>query len=46
VDFTDEVAGKTANIVDKPIVVTIYSNSAPDLTLVDLPGITKIAIPG
>jgi len=32
--------------VDKPIVLNIYSKNTPDLTLVDLPGITRIAIQG
>jgi len=32
--------------VDKPIILTIYSSSCPDLTLIDLPGITRIAIQG
>jgi len=30
--------------VDKPIVLRIFSKESPDLTLVDLPGITRIAL--
>ena len=43
-DLTDKVCGNSKNIVDIPIVVDIYSHTCPDLTLVDLPGITRIAI--
>jgi GTP-binding protein EngB required for normal cell division len=32
--------------VDKPIVLNVFSPTCPDLTLIDLPGITKIAIAG
>lgn len=45
-DLTDKVAGKNKNIVDIPIVVRIYSHTCPDLTLVDLPGITRIPLAG
>lgn len=42
--LTDAVAGTNKSIVDDPIVLTIYSQTCPDLTLIDLPGITRIAI--
>lgn len=45
-DLTDKVAGINKNIVDKPIVLTIRSHTCPDLTLVDLPGITRIRLQG
>ena len=44
--LTDKVCGSNKNIVDKPIVLNIYSHTCPDLTLVDLPGITRIPIAG
>ena len=44
--LTDEVCGASKGIVDSPIVLTVYAYSCPDLTLVDLPGITRIAIAG
>lgn len=44
--MTDKVAGKNKNIVDKPIVVTIHSHTCPDLTVIDLPGITRIPLAG
>ena len=46
VKLTDDRAGKTKNIIDDPIVLTIYSNTCPDLTLIDLPGITRIPVGG
>jgi vacuolar protein sorting-associated protein 1 len=42
--LTDEVAGKKKGIIDDPIILTVYSHSCPDLTLVDLPGITRIPL--
>ncbi len=45
-DLTDKVAGTKANIVDKPIILTIHSHTCPDLTLIDLPGITRIPLRG
>lgn len=47
IDFlTDEIAGKKKNIVDKPIILNVYSPTCPDLTLIDLPGITRIPLQG
>ena len=44
--LTDEVCGKECNILDKPIVLNVYSQTCPDLTLVDLPGVTRVPIKG
>ncbi|CAI2387254.1 unnamed protein product [Moneuplotes crassus] len=44
--LTDKIAGKKKGIVDKPIVITIHSHTCPDLTLIDLPGITRIPLQG
>ena len=41
---TDEIAGDRKNISSKPISLTIYSPSVLDLTLVDLPGLTKVPV--
>jgi dynamin 1-like protein len=41
---TDQVCGKKQQIVDRPIVVNIFSKSCPNLTIVDLPGITSIPV--
>lgn len=46
VSLTDKIAGDKKNIVDKPIILNIYSPTCPDLTLIDLPGITRIPIAG
>jgi len=43
---TDEVAGSNKGICDDPIVLTIYATDAPDLTMVDLPGITRVPVKG
>ena len=45
-EVTDKVAGQLKNIVDKPIVLHVYSPTCPDMTLIDLPGITRIPLRG
>lgn len=45
-DQTEQVAGSKKGIVDDPIRLTITSHSCPDLTLIDLPGITKVPLRG
>ena len=42
--LTDEVCKTNKNIIDKPIVLNVYSQTCPDLTLVDLPGVTRVPI--
>jgi replication fork clamp-binding protein CrfC len=44
--LTDKAAGKDKGIVDDPIILTIYSPSCPDLTIIDLPGITRVPVAG
>jgi dynamin 1-like protein len=44
--LTDKVCGKTKDIKDVPIVLSVYSPTCPDLTLIDLPGITRVPIDG
>ncbi|CAG9313802.1 unnamed protein product [Blepharisma stoltei] len=44
--LTDDKAGRNKGIVDDPIVLTIHSSTCPDLTLIDLPGITRIPLAG
>jgi len=43
---TLRIAGSEKNISDEPINLCIYSPNLVDLTLVDLPGITKVPIKG
>jgi dynamin 1-like protein len=40
------MAGKDKYISEYPISLTIYSPYVVDLTLVDLPGITKVPVKG
>lgn len=42
--FTDDLCGKEKNIVDDPIILRIFSENCPDLTVIDLPGITRIPV--
>jgi len=43
-DLTEEVCKGEKNIVDVPIILNVYSPTCPDLTLVDLPGITRVPV--
>lgn len=43
---TDRITGKTKNISKDPINLTIYSPNVINLTLIDLPGLTKVAVEG
>ena len=44
--LTDKVAGSKGNIVNIPIKLKIHSKTCPDLTVIDLPGITRIPLYG
>jgi dynamin 1-like protein len=44
VQLTDKAAGKKGNIIKNPIKLTVYSNTCPDLTVIDLPGITRVPL--
>ena len=43
-ELTNKVCKNNKNIVDKPIILNIYSQTCPDLTIIDLPGITRVAV--
>ncbi len=45
-ELTDKVCGKNKQIIDKPIILNVSSPSCPNLTLIDLPGLTRIAVGG
>ncbi|RYQ88144.1 hypothetical protein Ahy_B09g095529 isoform M [Arachis hypogaea] len=45
-DETDRLTGKTKQISPVPIHLSIYSPKVVNLTLVDLPGLTKVAVEG
>lgn len=44
VEYTNKDAGVRKGIINTPITLTVYSANCPDLSLVDLPGITKIPV--
>ncbi|XP_042384490.1 phragmoplastin DRP1E-like [Zingiber officinale] len=45
-DETDRLTGKTKQISPVPIHLSIYSPFVVNLTLIDLPGLTKVAVEG
>ncbi|XP_061370533.1 phragmoplastin DRP1E-like isoform X2 [Gastrolobium bilobum] len=45
-DETDRVTGRTKQISPVPIHLSIYSPHVVNLTLIDLPGLTKVAVEG
>ncbi|KAH0766116.1 hypothetical protein KY285_001987 [Solanum tuberosum] len=45
-DETDRITGKTKQISPVPIHLSIYSPKVVNLTLIDLPGLTKVAVEG
>ncbi|XP_010934886.1 phragmoplastin DRP1E [Elaeis guineensis] len=45
-DETDRMTGKTKQISPVPIHLSIYSPYVVNLTLIDLPGLTKVAVEG
>ena len=42
----NELAGPDKEVSKKPVILDFYSSACPDLTLVDLPGITKNPVAG
>jgi hypothetical protein len=45
--LTQEIAGDGVNVSSDPIYLTVYKRDIPyDLTLIDLPGITRNPLPG
>ncbi|CAJ1932672.1 unnamed protein product [Sphenostylis stenocarpa] len=45
-DETDRITGKTKAISNVPIQLSVYSPNVVNLTLIDLPGLTKVAVEG
>ncbi|KAJ9680425.1 hypothetical protein PVL29_019680 [Vitis rotundifolia] len=45
-DETDRITGRTKQISNVPIHLSIYSPNVVNLTLIDLPGLTKVAVEG
>lgn len=45
-EYTNLAAGEGKDIKDRPIELKVFRNNQDDLTLIDLPGITRVAIKG
>ncbi|KAK1313093.1 Dynamin-related protein 1C [Acorus calamus] len=45
-DETDRLTGKSKHISNVPIHLSVYSPNVVNLTLIDLPGMTKVAVEG
>lgn len=43
---TDDIAGDGKGISDTPLTLTVKKRGVPDLTMVDLPGITRVPVHG
>ena len=43
-ELTEELSEMNRKIINKPIIMNIYSQTCPDLTLFDLPGIFRVPI--
>ncbi|CDP04234.1 unnamed protein product [Coffea canephora] len=43
---TDEIAGRSKGISNVPLTLIVKKNGVPDLTMVDLPGITRVPVHG
>ncbi|KAE8686617.1 Dynamin-related protein 4C [Hibiscus syriacus] len=43
---TDEVAGRGKSICNTPVTLVVKKDGVPDLTMVDLPGITRVPVYG
>lgn len=44
VDETDRIAGKQRGVSSQPIILRVSSPNAVPLTLVDTPGLTRVAV--
>lgn len=45
-ELTIRKCGEDKKIIDDPIILRINYKDSPDLTLIDLPGLTRIPIKG
>ena len=43
-ELTNKECKTEKNITDKPIILRVYSSTCPDLTVIDLPGVTKVPV--
>ena len=42
--LTKSICGNHENIIDNPLIINIYSQTCPSLTIIDLPGIVRVPI--
>ena len=42
--FTDDIAGNNKGVSSTPISLRVHGPDLPDLTLIDLPGITRVPV--
>jgi dynamin 1-like protein len=42
--LTEATCGKNKNIKDDPLIINIFSQTCPNLTIIDLPGITRVPV--
>ena len=42
--LTESTCGKNKNIKDDPLIINIFSQTCPNLTIIDLPGITRVPV--
>lgn len=42
--LTNSSCGNNKNIKDDPLIINIYSQTCPNLTIIDLPGITRVPV--
>ncbi|EDQ85096.1 uncharacterized protein MONBRDRAFT_34403 [Monosiga brevicollis MX1] len=45
-NMTDDLVGSDKDVEDKPLELTIFRKNQVDLTLIDLPGMTRVAVEG
>ena len=43
-ELTNLTCGNNKNIIDEPLILNIYSQTCPDLTIIDLPGISRVPV--
>ncbi|GER33067.1 interferon-induced GTP-binding protein mx [Striga asiatica] len=43
---TEEIAGEGKGISNTPLILVVKKSGVPDLTMIDLPGITRVPVPG
>ena len=42
--YTDSICGNNRDIKDSPLIINIFSQTCPNLTIIDLPGISRVPV--